>query len=160
MRIKGGFGPDTTPTPLCIFLASYHATSTTASAGIAPWPVPDHITALSQAGSLSSTHLLSGVLSVSLSVSFFFFSFSFLDRSFVPSNHHVNCQIRPAPHAHRVPDVTAFTPLSLPPASWSFRYAAISQSLTHRAHWLSSSSRKESVVLNILRSPSKARGKT
>lgn len=60
-----------TPTPLCIFLASYHITSVTVSPGTAPCSVPDHITALSHAASLRSTHLWSAVLlSLFLAVSF------------------------------------------------------------------------------------------
>lgn len=61
--MKEGSGPVNPPThPPWVVLASYHIASTTACPGIAPCPVPDHIRALSRAGSLSSTHLLFGGL--------------------------------------------------------------------------------------------------
>lgn len=102
----------------------------TASPGVAPRPVPDHITALSRAGSLSSTHLLFGVLSRFFC--FFFPLFFFFFGPLFPPVKTTTSPVKsvPAPHVHRVPDVTAYTPPSLPPASWSFGNTTVSQSLT------------------------------
>lgn len=67
----------------------------------------------------------------------FFFVLSFLFWTTVSSRQtFVTCQVSPAPNVHQVPDVTAFTPPSLPPACWSFRYATISQRQIHSTYWL------------------------
>lgn len=142
--MKEGSGPVNPPThPPWVVLASYHIASTTACPGIAPCPVPDHIRALSRAGSLSSTHLLFGGL-----FPFFFPPLLFLLWTVVSSRQTVTSPVKSVapPNAHRVSDVTVHDPLSLPPACWSFRYPTISQRQTRSTQW-----QRKSFSLNKLK---------
>lgn len=84
---KGTFGlvnPPPTHPSLCIFLASYCVTSAIASPGSAPRSAPDHITALSHAGSPAHISVIPLLF------------FPFLDHYVsVSSDHRVTCQVHP-----------------------------------------------------------------
>lgn len=89
MRRKEGLGPVPHPhLPHLPGIISHHTNNR--QPGIAPCPVPVHITALSQAGSLSSTHLLFGVLSI--------FSLPFLVWTTVSSRQTTASPVKSVPH--------------------------------------------------------------
>lgn len=91
-KIKEGFGP-VTPLVRLPGIISRHINNSQSRHCSLPGPRSHHSTVTSRV-TLQHTSVIWCV------VSFLSLFFSFVDRCFLPSNHHVTCQVSPAPTAH------------------------------------------------------------